>query len=122
MVNANLDDNNSGEIIFQLKNVPGVLGFLDVDGTGQQAKPKPMREAEVKKMIGRVEEADEQEVSFDMEFMVGESIKVMDGPFSGFTGTIEEVFSEKKKLNVMVKIFGRTTPIELNYAQVSKTE
>jgi transcriptional antiterminator NusG len=55
-----------------------------------------------------------------VSFIRGESVKVMDGPFSGFTGTVEEIFDEKKKLNVVVKIFGRNTPMELSYAQVEK--
>lgn len=122
MVQANLEDNNSGEVIFQLKNVPGVLGFLDVDGTGANAMPKPMRETEVNRILGKVEETDEFEIQHDTQFTEGESVKVMDGPFSGFTGTVEEVFDDRKKLNVMVKIFGRSTPIELNYIQVSKVE
>jgi len=61
-------------------------------------------------------------VKHEVKFFVGETVKVMDGPFNGFTGVVEEVFEEKKKLNVMVKIFGRNAPVELNYIQVSKEE
>ncbi len=72
--------------------------------------------------MGKVEEVDELEVQLGTPFIIGESVKVMDGPFNGFDGTIEEVFEERKKLNVMVKIFGRNTPVELNYMQVEKLD
>ncbi|MCC5945736.1 MAG: transcription termination/antitermination factor NusG [Bernardetiaceae bacterium] len=121
MIHANLEDLNSGELIHQIKSVPGLIGFLRVDGEGQNEMPKPMREEEIKRIIGRVEASDADEVQEDGRYVVGEDVKVMDGPFSGFTGTVEEVFEEKKKLNVMVKIFGRTTPLELNYVQVQKS-
>ncbi len=119
MINANL---SNGEVIHMIKNVPGVIGFLQVDGKDPSALPRPMRESEVNRILGKVDEVDDAEVKHDTTFMVGETVKVMDGPFNGFTGTVEEVFEEKKKLNVMVKIFGRNAPVELNYVQVEKEE
>ena len=82
----------------------------------------PLRQAEINRILGKVDELDEFEETLDTPFIVGESVKVMDGPFSGFTGNVEEVFEERKKLNVMVKIFGRNTPVELNYMQVEKLD
>lgn len=119
LVHANL---NNGEAMHLIKNIPGVIGFLQVDGRDPSAMPQPMRESEINRIIGKVEDSEEQEVVQDASFIVGESVKVMDGPFNGFTGIIEEVFEEKKKLNVMVKIFGRNAPLELNYSQVEKVE
>lgn len=116
-VQANL---TNGEIIHTIKSVPGVINFLDVEGAGPNAKPRPMRESEINRILGKIDDTDESEIKHDISFRVGETVKVMDGPFNGFTGTVEEVFEEKKKLNVMVKIFGRNTPVELNYMQVSK--
>jgi transcriptional antiterminator NusG len=118
-VNADL---SNGEIMHTIKSVPGVINFLDVEGAGPNAMPKPMRESEINRILGKFEDAEEQEVKHDISFIVGETVKVMDGPFNGFTGVVEEVFDEKKKLNVTVKIFGRNTPVELNYMQVEKEE
>jgi len=111
-----------GEVVHIIKSVPGVIGFLQVDGKDPQAMPKPMRDSEINRILGRVEDKEEGEVKHETTFVVGEQVKVMDGPFNGFTGTVEEVFEEKKKLNVMVKIFGRNAPVELNYVQVEKVE
>jgi transcription termination/antitermination protein NusG len=119
IVHANL---NNGEVIHTIKSIPGVIGFLQVDGRDPQALPRPMRESEIKRILGTVEEGEENEVKHEASFIVGESVKVLDGPFNGFTGTVEEVFEEKKKLNVIVKIFGRNAPVELNYVQVQKVE
>ncbi|WP_448520628.1 transcription termination/antitermination protein NusG [Rhodoflexus sp.] len=116
-VQANL---SNGEIIHTIKSVPGVINFLDVEGAGPNAKPRPMRESEINRILGKIDDTDESEIRHNISFHIGETVKVMDGPFNGFTGTVEEVFEEKKKLNVMVKIFGRNTPVELNYMQVSK--
>ena len=82
--------------------------------------PSPLRQSEVNRILGKVDEADELDVQTEQSFITGESVKVMDGAFTGFTGTIQEVFDDKKKLNVIVKIFGRSTPVELNYIQVEK--
>jgi transcriptional antiterminator NusG len=113
-------DLSHGEILHTITNIPGVIGFL---GSRDKTKaPVPLRQNEVNRILGKVDEMDEAEEKLDTPFIVGEVVKVMDGPFSGFTGTVEEVFEERRKLNVMVKIFGRNTPVELNYFQVEKQD
>ena len=104
-----------GEIPHMLRNTPGVLGFL-----GGMDKPSPIRQAEVNRLlgIGVEEETVADEVCVD--YIVGEAVKVTDGPFNGFNGIVEEVNGEKKKLKVSVKIFGRVTPLELSFGQVVK--
>lgn len=99
-----------------IKSINSVIGFLG-DKTG---KAVPLRPAEVNRILGKVDEMAEQGEMINMPYYVGENIKVMDGPFNGFSGVIEEVNEDKKKLKVMVKIFGRRTPLELNYMQVEK--
>ena len=79
-----------------------------------------MRASEVTRMIGRVDEVVDDTEEAPIPFVVGETVKVIDGSFSGFSGDIEKVDEEKKKLSVMIKIFGRKTPLELNYYQVEK--
>jgi transcriptional antiterminator NusG len=79
-----------------------------------------MRESEVNRMLGKVDELTENEEEISIPFYVGETVKVVDGPFNGFNGVIEEVNQEKRKLKVMVKIFGRKTPLELSFLQVEK--
>ena len=112
LIEAQLD----GELEHVIKGVNSVIGFLgDKNGT-----PVPMRQAEVNRILGKVDEMSQQSEVMSVSYYVGENIKVMDGPFNGFTGVIEEVNEEKKKLKVMVKIFGRKTPLELNYMQVEK--
>ncbi len=105
-----------GELEHVVKGINSVIGFLG-DKTGNAV---PMRAAEVNRILGKVDEMAEQGESMNISYYVGENVKVMDGPFNGFTGVIEEVNEEKKKLKVMVKIFGRRTPLELNYMQVEK--
>lgn len=104
-----------GEVQHQLRNIPGVFGFL-----GGNGEPQPLRVSEVNRILGKVDELAELGEEMNVPYIVGESVTVIDGPFSSFTGTIEEINEEKKKLVVMVKIFGRKTPLELGYMQVAK--
>jgi transcriptional antiterminator NusG len=118
LISADLSHGDTEHVI---NDIPGVIGFLSNNSVDSK-KPVPLRQSEINRILGKVDEAEDLEEKFDTTFIVGESVKVMDGPFSGFTGTVEEVFDEKKKLNVMVKIFGRNTPVELNYMQVEKQD
>lgn len=104
-----------GEVAHTISSVNGVVGFL-----GGKELPTPLRLSEVNRILGKVDEIAEQGENISEPFIVGETIKVTDGPFSGFSGVIEEVHEDKKKLKVMVKIFGRRTPLELNFIQVEK--
>ncbi len=104
-----------GEVIHDLRNMNYVAGFLP-----DTSNPKPLNESEVKRILGAMDELEETPEVFDVEYFVGETVKVHYGPFNGFSGEIEEVNTEKKKLKVMVKIFGRKTPVELGYTQVEK--
>ena len=83
-------------------------------------KATPLRPQEVSRILGRVDELSAQEEEHEVPFVVGETVKVTDGPFSSFQGTIETVDNERKKLTVSVKIFGRKTPMELSFTQVEK--
>ena len=106
----------AGEIAQIIQNIPNVIDFLrEKDG-----KPIPMREAEVNRILGKVDDDREKGEGYADPFIVGENVKVIDGPFNSFSGVVEEVMEDKKKLVVMVKIFGRRTPLELNFAQVEK--
>ncbi len=107
----------SGEVPHILKNVPNVISFLSETRGGD---PVPLRPAEVNRMLGKADELLESEEAITVPYFVGESVKVTDGPFNDFSGVVEEVNEEKKKLKVMVKIFGRKTPLELSFMQVEK--
>ena len=114
MIKADL----SGEVPHVIKSVPNVIGFL---GETKGGDPVPLRQSEVNRMLGKVDEFSLQEESdIIIPFIHGENVKVIDGPFNGFDGTIEKINEEKRKLEVMVKIFGRKTPLELSYMQVEK--
>jgi transcriptional antiterminator NusG len=106
-----------GEVTHILRNIPNVIGFL---GATKGGDPVPMRQNEVNRILGKVDEMADSNEELNNPFMVGETVKVIDGPFNGFNGTIEEINEEKKKLQVMVKIFGRKTPLELSFLQVEK--
>ncbi len=113
MIEANL----SGEIPHIIKSIPGVIGFL---GEVKGGDPVPLRKSEVNRMLGKVDELAVKNDSVVIPYVLGENVKVIDGPFNGFDGTIEKINEEKRKLEVMVKIFGRKTPLELSYMQVEK--
>jgi len=79
-----------------------------------------LRENEVNRILGKADESVDLEDQISIDYIIGESVKITDGPFNNFDGIIEEVNEEKKKLKIMIKIFGRKTPVELNYMQVEK--
>ncbi len=106
-----------GEVPHVIKNVPNVIGFLGGEKGGE---PMPLRQTEVNRILGKVDELAVSDEELNIPFIIGETVKVIDGPFNSFSGTIEEINEEKKKLKVMVKIFGRKTPLELSYMQVEK--
>jgi len=106
-----------GEVPHLVKNIPNVIGFLGAEKGGE---PLAMRQSEVFRILGKVDELSENEEEMNIPYQIGDAVKVIDGPFNNFNGVIEEINEEKKKLKVMVKIFGRKTPLELNYLQVEK--
>lgn len=112
-----LEANLVGEVPHIIKNIPGVISFLSLTKGGD---PVPMRKAEVNRMLGRMDELSEFATEVEIPFVVGESVKVTEGPFNGFNGTIEKILEDKKKLEVSVLIFGRKTPMELSFLQVEK--
>jgi transcriptional antiterminator NusG len=113
MIEANL----TGEIPHIIKSITGVIGFL---GETKGGDAVPLRLAEVNRMLGKVDELSITTENVNIPFSIDETVKVIDGPFNGFNGTIEKINEEKRKLEVMVKIFGRKTPLELSFMQVEK--
>ena len=134
-------DFSHGEVQHVIKNIPGVIGFLGatkggdpvplrvsevnrilgkVDELAASRVPIPLRQSEINRLFGKFDGSNNEEEVMLSPFVIGEDVKVMDGPFSGFTGSIAQVFEDRKKVNVTVKIFGRNTPVELNYYQVEK--
>jgi transcriptional antiterminator NusG len=103
-----------GEVVHFLKNINYIIGFLG--GT----EPVPLRPSEVSRILGKADELQEQTEEFEIDYVVGETVKINHGPFTGFHGEIEEIYPDKKKLKVMVKIFGRKSPLELGFLQVEK--
>ena len=106
----------TGEIVHRLRSTPNVMGFLEE----KSHTPIPVRQSEVNRILGTMDDLQETGEEMLTPYFVGENVKVIFGPFSGFSGLIEEVNSEKKKLKVMVMIFGRKTPLELAFTQVEK--
>lgn len=107
----------TGEIQHVIRNITYVAGFLS---EGKDRIPVPVRQSEIDRIMGKVDELADREEETVTPFIAGEPVKIVDGPFNGFEGTIDEILADKKKLKVMVKIFGRKTVLELNFAQVTK--
>ena len=107
-----------GEVVHELVNTTNGIDFLK--GRGKDAKPEPLRESEVMRMLGTADDINENLEEAGNDYMVGEIVKVTAGAFVGFNGKITEVYPEKKKLKVTVKIFGRETPLELENSQVER--
>jgi transcriptional antiterminator NusG len=104
----------SAEIVQVISNIPNVIHFLGKNS------PIPMRQSEANRLLGKVDESKEVGESMVEPYIVGETVKIIDGPFADFVGDIQEINEEKKKLKVIVKIFGRGTEVELNFMQVEK--
>lgn len=109
-----LDGKLTDDMIQSIKGVTNVIHFLGKD------HPTALRKSEVNKMFGKMDEVDEAGIGYADPYIIGETVRITDGPFNDFNGTVEEVNDEKKKLKVVVKIFGRATPVELSYMQVEK--
>lgn len=112
-------DLTGSHVLSVITACPGVIGFL---GTKEKEgrRPTPLRQQEINRILGKIDEFEEGVEHLEQYFAIGEEVKVMDGPFGGFTGTIEEINEEKRRLQVIVRIFGRNTPIDLTFTQVEK--
>lgn len=109
-----IDGGMSSEMISSIAGVTGVIHFLGKE------HPTPLRASEVNRILGTVDEMEDAGETANEPFIVDEMVRIIDGPFNDFKGTIEEVNEEKKKLKVIVKIFGRRQPVELSFMQVEK--
>jgi len=104
----------NGDVAKIIADIPNVIHFLGKE------QPIPMTQAEANRLLGKVDESTESGETLSEPFLIGETVKIIDGPFAEFVGDIQEVNEEKKKLKVIVKIFGRGTEVELNFMQVEK--
>ncbi len=111
-----IEANLVGEIAHIIKSIPNVINFI----SEKNGSPVPLQESEINRILGKMDDLYGQSEELTDPFIIGESVKIVDGPFSNFSGTIEEINDEKRKLKVTVKIFGRKTPVELSFIQVEK--
>ncbi|MDD2529712.1 MAG: transcription termination/antitermination protein NusG [Bacteroidales bacterium] len=111
-----IEANLVGEITHIIKSIPNIINFI----SEKNGSPIPLQESEINRILGKMDDLYGQSEELTDPFIIGESVKIVDGPFSNFSGTIEEINDEKRKLKVTVKIFGRKTPVELSFIQVEK--
>jgi transcriptional antiterminator NusG len=111
LVRMYLDDDSW----FVVRNTPGVTGFV-----GSGTKPTPLSRREVERILGVRKEAERKPLRFKPEWEVGETVRVVEGPFADFNGMIEDINLDQSKVRVLVNIFGRDTPVELNFEQIQK--
>ena len=100
-----------------LQSISGITNVIDFLG---KSNPVALRRNEVNRILGKMDEMNAEGVSLNAQFILGATVKIIDGPFNEFTGSVDEVYEDKKKVKVIVKIFGRKTPVELNFMQVEK--
>ncbi len=105
----------SDELWYVIKNTPGVMGFV---GTGTD--PSPMRDEEVANILETIEREPDEQMKQIIDLSIGDSAKIIDGPFIGFSGVVDGINEEKSKLKLMISIFGRSTPVELEFFQVER--
>lgn len=112
----------TAELQYIIRNlVPGMSGFLtEKSGKAQDRIPVPIRDEEVRRILGQQDEEAVTEADTEVDYEIGESVRITDGPFSGFDGTVDEIVQDRSKLKVIVMIFGRKTLLELNFNQVTK--
>lgn len=115
LINAHYDE----EVNDLIQNTPSSMGFLKVGN--QQAAPQPLKKHEVNRILGRIREVDEDLQNIKIPYSEGDLVKVISGPFKDFDGTVQEVNADKLKLRVLVSIFGRRTPVEVDVSQVEST-
>ncbi|MBC8045792.1 MAG: transcription termination/antitermination factor NusG [Fimbriimonadaceae bacterium] len=100
-----------------MQSISGLTNVIDFLGKGN---PVALRKNEINRILGKMDEMSEEGISVNEPFIIGETVKITDGPFNDFLGNVDEIYEDKKKLKVIVKIFGRKTPVELNFVQVEK--
>ncbi len=108
---------DNDELWYVIKSTPGVMGFV-----GSEKQPTPVNDSEVENILKSVEQGPEEEVKQMIDLSIGDRAKIVDGPFTGFSGVIDDINAEKTKLKLMISIFGRSTPVELEFSQVKKLD
>ena len=115
------------EYLIRSHVIPGLAGFLteratgsDADKKGTEMRAVPLRDEEVQRLLGKQDEQVENEAATEVDYQVGDSVKITDGPFNGFDGTVDEIAVDRSKIKVIVMIFGRKTLLELSFNQVTK--